>query len=65
MPKAYIISRRAISYRRYIIRSDRNGYHYKNQSVYSYLRDSIYKSFYKKHQKNNNKECNWNSHYSN
>ena len=29
MPKAYIIARRAISYRRYITRSARNGYHCK------------------------------------
>ena len=29
MPKAYIIARRAILYRRYITRSDRNGYHCK------------------------------------
>ena len=29
MPKAYIIARRAISYRRYITRSKRNGYHCK------------------------------------
>ena len=29
MPSAYIIARRAISYRRYITRSDRNGYHCK------------------------------------
>ena len=29
MPKAYIIARRAISYRRYITRSAMNGYHYK------------------------------------
>ena len=29
MPKAYIIARRAISYRRYITRPGRNGYHCK------------------------------------
>ena len=29
MPKAYIIARRATSYRRYITRSERNGYHSK------------------------------------
>ena len=30
-PQAYIIARSAISYRRYITRSDRNGYHCKKQ----------------------------------
>ena len=32
MPKAYIIHRRWISYRRYITRSARNGYHWKTTS---------------------------------
>ena len=36
-----------------------------NLCILNALRNSVYKSFYKKHQKNNNKECNWNSHYSN
>ena len=33
MPKAYIIARRAISYRRYITRSARNGYHWKKSPL--------------------------------
>ena len=33
MPKAYIIARRAISYRRYITRSERNGYHWKKSPL--------------------------------
>ena len=33
MPKAYIIARRAISYRRHIARSARNGYHWKKSPL--------------------------------
>ena len=33
MPKAYIIARSAISYRRYITRSARNGYHWKKSPL--------------------------------
>ena len=33
MPQAYIIARRAIWYRRYITRSDRNGYHWKKSPL--------------------------------
>ena len=36
MPKAYIIAHRAISYRRYITRSGRNGYHWKKHFFRQY-----------------------------
>ena len=39
MPKAYIIARRAISYRRYITRSARNGYHCKKPKAAALLDD--------------------------